>query len=162
MCDNLSVDVLCYLKFLMTIGVQIIEMKERDLVVSLKNLVDFQQDNMLGCIKKGLVVIASKDLKTATSVVDDVANITINGGDLCAAIQEIPAVVGEMGDECMTTVSAEELTCDESVVAHLTDGTLDGIKELKSDEIVQEVSFHFGLYNIIRALRITRFPHHSQ
>ena len=51
-CDNLSVDVLEYLKHLLDIGVQIIDMKEKDLVQSLKNIVGYQDAGVLDSAKK--------------------------------------------------------------------------------------------------------------
>ena len=39
--DNLSVDVLEYLKFLINIGVQVIDRKEKDLIQALENLVGY-------------------------------------------------------------------------------------------------------------------------
>ena len=114
----------------MGIGVQIIEMKERELVASLKSLVNFQPDDMLECIKKGLVVVATRNLK-ATAVVGDNSLEDINN-EHCSADSHVQQNV---------TSSSQGMSCDESIVVGLSNSSLQGMKELKSEEIVQEVRF---------------------
>ena len=67
MSGNLSIDLLEYLKELLHIGVHLIDMKEKEIAISLKCLVDFQTSHVQN-IKKELLGSVNKTLRTNSAV----------------------------------------------------------------------------------------------
>lgn len=115
MCDNLSVDVLEYLKELLRMGVQLIEMKEKDLIASLKVLVEYQSQQV-GDIKKELLGSVNKTLRQ-TPLTESTVN-TKEGAKLGVKNVVSTSSIAELSAATTTNLSSSTSASDHLYVGN--------------------------------------------